>query len=109
MGEGSRLLCIHQRGRCRESSSLVQSDDRSRMNLPISLRLGSVYIKLEDRKKPWSISDGVSLYREREALMKVVAEDPDHLEARLRLANLLEEDGQKAEALEIVTDGMPTL
>jgi thioredoxin-like negative regulator of GroEL len=39
--------------------------------------------------------------------MKVVAEDPDHLEARLRLANVLEETGDKAEALEIVTDGMP--
>jgi thioredoxin-like negative regulator of GroEL len=39
--------------------------------------------------------------------MKVVAEDPDHLEARLRLANVLEEAGEKAEALEIVTDGMP--
>ena len=39
--------------------------------------------------------------------MIVVAEDPDHLEARLRLANVLEEDGQKAEALEIVTDGTP--
>jgi hypothetical protein len=39
----------------------------------------------------------------------VVAEDPDHLEARLRLANVLEETGEKAEALEIVTDGMPTL
>jgi hypothetical protein len=28
------------------------------------------------------------------------------LEARLRLANVLEETGEKAEALEIVTDGM---
>ena len=45
----------------------VQSDDRSRMNLPISLRLESVYIILEDRKRPWSISDGVSLGRERGA------------------------------------------
>jgi thioredoxin-like negative regulator of GroEL len=35
----------------------------------------------------------------------VVAEDADHLEARLRLANVLEEMGKKAEALEIVTDG----
>jgi hypothetical protein len=42
-------------------------------------------------------------------LIVVVAEDPDHLEARLRLANVLEETGDKAEALEIVTDGMPTL
>jgi hypothetical protein len=41
--------------------------------------------------------------------MIVVAEDPDHLEARLRLANVLEEDGQKAEALEIVTDGKSAL
>ena len=39
-------------------------------------------------------------------LIIVVAEDPDHLEARLRLANVLEETGEKAEALEIVTDGM---
>jgi len=39
----------------------------------------------------------------------VAAEDPDHLEARLRLANVLEEQGKKAEALEIVTDGMFTL
>jgi thioredoxin-like negative regulator of GroEL len=37
--------------------------------------------------------------------MIVAAEDPDHLEARLRLANVLEEQGNKAEALEIVTDG----
>jgi hypothetical protein len=35
----------------------------------------------------------------------VAAEDPDHLEARLRLANVLEDQGKKAEALEIVTDG----
>jgi general transcription factor 3C polypeptide 3 (transcription factor C subunit 4) len=39
----------------------------------------------------------------------VAAEDPDHLEARLRLANVLEEQGKKAEALEIVTEGMSTL
>jgi hypothetical protein len=39
--------------------------------------------------------------------MIVVAEDPDHLEARLRLANVLEEKGDNAEALEIVTDGRP--
>lgn len=37
--------------------------------------------------------------------MAVAAEDPNHLEARLRLANVLEEQGKKAEALEIVTDG----
>jgi hypothetical protein len=78
------------------------------MNHPISLPSGYVYIRLEDRKKPLSISDGVSPV-ERQELMKVVAEDPDHLEARLRLANVLEEAGEKAEALEIVTDGMPTL
>jgi hypothetical protein len=41
--------------------------------------------------------------------MIVVAEDPDHLEARLRLANVLEETGDKAEALEIVTDGKSAL
>jgi hypothetical protein len=42
-------------------------------------------------------------------LIVVVAEDPDHLEARLRLANVLEETGEKAEALEIVTDGKSAL
>jgi hypothetical protein len=71
---------------------LFQTNDRSRMNHPISLPSGYVYIRLEDRKKPLSISDGVS-----------------PVEARLRLANVLEEAGEKAEALEIVTDGMPTL
>ena len=35
----------------------------------------------------------------------VIAEDEDHLEARLRLANVLEEQGHKAEALDIVTEG----
>jgi len=32
--------------------------------------------------------------------------NPSNLEARLRLANVLEETGQKAEALEIVSDGV---
>jgi hypothetical protein len=36
----------------------------------------------------------------------VIAEDEEHLEARLRLANVLEEQGHKAEALDIVTEGM---
>lgn len=40
-----------------------------------------------------------------EYLRWVINEDEDHLEARLRLANVLEEQGHKAEALEIVTEG----
>lgn len=36
----------------------------------------------------------------------MIAEDEEHLEARLRLANVLEEQGHKAEALDIVTEGM---
>lgn len=39
----------------------------------------------------------------------VVSVDEENLEARLRLANILEETGQKGEALEIVTQGMAEL
>jgi hypothetical protein len=68
MGQGSRLLCVNQRRRCRESSFAFQAaDGRSRMSLPISLPSESVYIRLEDRKRPWSISDGVSPDRETRA------------------------------------------
>jgi thioredoxin-like negative regulator of GroEL len=34
--------------------------------------------------------------------------DPSHYDAQLRLANVLEDMGQKAEALEIVMNGMST-
>jgi thioredoxin-like negative regulator of GroEL len=35
-----------------------------------------------------------------------VSVDPSHYDAQLRLANVLEDMGQKAEALEIVMNGM---
>lgn len=35
----------------------------------------------------------------------MIKQDPDHLEARVRLANVLEDMGKQAEALEIITDG----
>jgi general transcription factor 3C polypeptide 3 (transcription factor C subunit 4) len=35
----------------------------------------------------------------------VVSQQPDNLEARLRLANVLDDTGHKAEALEIVSEG----
>jgi hypothetical protein len=35
----------------------------------------------------------------------VVEVKPDHLEAKLRLANVLEDMGQKTEALELVSEG----
>jgi thioredoxin-like negative regulator of GroEL len=37
---------------------------------------------------------------------EVVSVDPSHYDAQLRLANVLEDMGQKAEALEIVMNGM---
>jgi hypothetical protein len=38
----------------------------------------------------------------------VVSVDPSHYDAQLRLANVLEDMGQKAEALEIVMNGEST-
>lgn len=36
----------------------------------------------------------------------MASEVPDNLEAKLRIANVLEDMGRKAEALDIVTEGM---
>ncbi|WRT64759.1 uncharacterized protein IL334_001693 [Kwoniella shivajii] len=45
-----------------------------------------------------------NLHEAQEALQWVVTSEPDHINARLRLANVLEDMGRKAEALELVSD-----